>query len=117
MRLPERLNLFDGSTKTIVFNSLEAKELTNISYVKIDFDKEIIQQILKELYHQNTLSLIVEGGKRLLRSFISENLWDEAHLFIGNKYFYNGISSPQIEGTIVSKEEIEDDKLIVYRNY
>lgn len=117
LRLPERLNLFDGSTKTIVFNSLEAKELTNISYVKIDFDKGIIQQILKELYHQNILSLIVEGGKRLLRSFISENLWDEAHLFIGNKYFYNGISSPQIKGKIVSKEEIDDDKLIVYRNY
>ena len=83
---------------------------------KIDFNKEIIQQILKELYKQNILSLIVEGGKRLLRSFISENMWDEAHLFIGNKYFYNGIRSPQIEGRIVSEEKIDDDKLIVYKN-
>jgi diaminohydroxyphosphoribosylaminopyrimidine deaminase/5-amino-6-(5-phosphoribosylamino)uracil reductase len=116
LRLPERLNLFDGSTKTIVFNSLKDKELDNSSYVKIDFDKEITRQILKELYQRNILSLIIEGGKRVLRSFIAENLWDEAHLFIGNKYFYNGIRSPQIGGKIVSKEKIEDDKLIVYKN-
>jgi diaminohydroxyphosphoribosylaminopyrimidine deaminase/5-amino-6-(5-phosphoribosylamino)uracil reductase len=116
LRLPERLNLLDGSTKTIVFNSLENKYLNNTSYVKIDFNKEIIEQILKELYQRNILSLIIEGGKRVLRSFISENLWDEAHLFIGNKYFYNGIRSPQIEGKIVSEERIDDDKLIVYKN-
>jgi diaminohydroxyphosphoribosylaminopyrimidine deaminase/5-amino-6-(5-phosphoribosylamino)uracil reductase len=116
LRLPERLNLLDGSTKTIVFNSLENKYLNNTSYVKIDFNKEIIEQILKELYQRNILSLIIEGGKQVLRSFISENLWDEAHLFIGNKYFYNGIRSPQIEGKIVSEERIDDDKLIVYKN-
>jgi diaminohydroxyphosphoribosylaminopyrimidine deaminase/5-amino-6-(5-phosphoribosylamino)uracil reductase len=116
LRLPERLNLFDGSTKTIVFNSLENKELNNTSYVKIDFGKEITRQILKELYQRNILSLIIEGGKRVLRSFIAENLWDEAHLFIGNKYFYNGIRSPQIKGKIVSKEKIDDDKLIIYKN-
>lgn len=116
LRLPKRLNLFDDSTKTIVFNSLVNKELKNTTYVKIDFNTEITQQVLKELYHRNILSIIVEGGKRLLRSFISENLWDEAHLFIGNKYFYNGISSPQIEGKIVSKEKIDEDKLIIYKN-
>ncbi|NQU53894.1 MAG: bifunctional diaminohydroxyphosphoribosylaminopyrimidine deaminase/5-amino-6-(5-phosphoribosylamino)uracil reductase RibD [Bacteroidetes bacterium] len=116
LRLPERLNLFDGSVKTIVFNSKQNKELENILFVKIDFDKEIIPQILDELYNQNILSAIVEGGKQLLQSFINAKLWDEAHLFIGNKYFYNGINAPQISGKIISSEKMESDKLIIYKN-
>lgn len=116
MRLPERLNLFDGSVKTIVFNSKQKKEFGNISFIKIDFNKKIIPQILKELYAQKMLSVIVEGGKQLLRSFINANLWDETHLFIGNKYFHNGISAPQISGKKISSEDLESDKFIIYKN-
>lgn len=116
LRLPERLNLFDDTVKTIVFNSKQNKEMGKTSFVKIDFNKEIIPQILEELYSQKLLSVIVEGGKQLLRSFINAKLWDEAHLFIGNKYFYNGISAPQISGKKISSEDLDSDKLIIYRN-
>jgi diaminohydroxyphosphoribosylaminopyrimidine deaminase / 5-amino-6-(5-phosphoribosylamino)uracil reductase len=61
---------------------------------------EIPTQILNELHHRKILSVIVEGGKQLLESFIRQNLWDEAHVFIGNKFFYSGISAPKIQGEI-----------------
>lgn len=116
LRLPENLKLFDGSVKTIVFNSVKNLESGNIEYVKIDFSKNIIPQMLKTLYQQNIQSLIVEGGKQLLESFIDANFWDEAYRFIGNKIFTSGIKAPSISGTIIQTEVTGDDQLIIYQN-
>ena len=116
LRLAKNLNLFDGIVKTIVFNSIKNKEIGNIIFMKIDFNTEIIPQILHKLYNQKILSVIIEGGKQLLESFIKSNYWDEACLFIGNKHFLGGIKAPQISGNIVSTEILDSDKLIVYKN-
>jgi len=116
LRLPENLNLFDGTVKTIVFNSLKSEESGNIEFVKIDFNKRMISHILKILYQRKIQSLIVEGGKQLLDSFIEANLWDEAFRFIGKKLFTNGIKAPRIAGTIINSEEIDTDQLFVYKN-
>lgn len=116
LRLSEKLNLFDGTVKTIVFNSIKNREIENILFVKIDFNAEIVPQVLDELYNQKILSVIVEGGEQLLDSFIKSNNWDEAYQFIGNKHFLSGIKAPQISGNIVSTEILDSDKLIVYKN-
>lgn len=116
LRLPEILNLFDGTVKTLVFNSVKNLESGNTEFIRIDFSKNIIPQILKTLYQQNIQSMIVEGGKRLLESFIESNLWDEAYRFTGNKLFKAGIKAPVISGTIILSEETDGDKLIVYKN-
>lgn len=116
LRLPENLNLFDGTVKTIVFNSVKNQESGNIEFVRIDFTRNIIPQVLKSLYQQNIQSVIVEGGKQLLESFISSNLWDEAFRFTGNKFFTSGIKAPSISGTIIHSEKTEGDQLLIYRN-
>ena len=116
LRLAENLNLFDGAAKTIIFNSIKNEENENVLFVKIDFDTEIVPQILDELYNHKILSVIIEGGKQLLESFINAKLWDEAHQFIGNKHFYSGIKAPEISGKIVTTENLDSDKLVVYKN-
>ena len=116
LRLPENLNIFDGTAKTVIFNSIKNEEIGKNRFVKINFDTEIVLQILHELYEQKILSVIVEGGKRLLESFINTNLWDEAHQFIGNKYFRNGIKAPLLSGDIVVSEILDSDQLNVYKN-
>jgi diaminohydroxyphosphoribosylaminopyrimidine deaminase/5-amino-6-(5-phosphoribosylamino)uracil reductase len=116
LRLPKNLNLFDGTVKTLVFNSFKNEENGNIEFIKIDFNKNLIPHILKILYHQNIQSLIVEGGKQLLDSFIEANLWDEAFRFVGNKLFTNGIKAPKISGTMIHSEIIDSDQLLIYRN-
>lgn len=116
LRLPNSLHLFDGTVKTIVFNSVKTEEAGLIEYVKIDFNEKIIPQILKILYHRNIQSLIVEGGKQILDSFIKENIWDETFRFIGDKLFINGIKAPVISGEIIHSERINSDFLFVYKN-
>lgn len=116
LRLPGNLNLFDGSVITLVFNSAKNKKEGNTSFIKIDFSKNIIPQILEELYNRKIQSLIVEGGKQLLESFIRAELWDEALVFEGNKKFQKGIHAPEISGKIVTTETLNSDKLIIFKN-
>ncbi len=117
LRLPDNLNLFDNSTPTVIFNSIRDEKKGNISLLKIDFKKDVIEQVLQKLYELKIQSLIVEGGKQLLESFMEKGIWDEAHVFIGNKWFKKGIVAPQSPEQLVHYEKIEDDELFVYKNH
>lgn len=116
LRLPQTLNLFDRTVKTLVFNSIKNEETENIEFIKIDFDKRVVQHVLKNLFQRNIQSLIVEGGKQLLDSFISSGLWDEAFRFVGNKNFKTGVEAPKISGNPVLSESIDNDRLFIYKN-
>ncbi len=116
LQLNKNLKLFDQTEKTVVFNSIKNVNGEKLVFVKLDYSVNIIPQILSELYKHNVLSVIVEGGRHLLQSFIELKLWDEAHIFIGNKFFGSGISAPEIEGERISHEVLDSDHLIVLRN-
>ena len=117
LRLPQNFKLFDNNSKTIVFNSKTSETKNNTEYSKIDFDKNIIPQILKDLYTREIQSVVIEGGKQLLESFINENLWDEAHLFVGDKFFFSGIEAPRLTGELVSETWLDSDRLKIFRNH
>ncbi len=117
LRLPDNLNLFDNSTPTVIFNSIRDEKKGNISLLKIDFKKDVIEQVLQKLYELKIQSLIVEGGKQLLESFMEKGIWDEAHVFVGNKWFKKGIAAPQSPEQLINYEKIEDDELFVYKNH
>lgn len=117
LRLPKTLKLFDNSSKTIVFNSQKSGNENKTDFIKIDFGKTVIPQILNELYLREIQSVIIEGGKQLLESFIKENLWDEAFIFIGNKFFHEGIEAPRLTGMVHSETHLDNDWLKIIRNH
>ncbi len=114
LRLPSHLNLFDKSQSTLVFTESDKLSDANIEYVKIDFNANVCKQMLDVLFSKKVQSVIIEGGKVLLESFINGGLWDEARVFIGNKTFEDGKQAPVISGKLVSKEEIAGDTLLFY---
>ena len=116
LRIPANYHLFDKSTPTIVFTNAEKYSEENLEYLKIDFEKNIPEQILQELYNKEIQSIIIEGGEQLLKAFIQNNLWDEARIFIANKKFGNGVCAPEFSGSILEKENIAGDELITYKN-
>ena len=116
LRLSKNLALFDNSVETLVFNSLKNEKVQKTHYIQINFAENSIIQILAELRKRNILSLIVEGGKQFLESFISQDLCDEAHVYTGGKIFVAGIKAPKITGKLVSKEKIENDLLLIFKN-
>ena len=115
LKLPLSLHLFDETQRTIVFHqqNIPSERKDNVG---IDFSQNIISQILQHLHRLDIQSVIVEGGAQLINSFIEQNLWDEARVFIGNGYIKKGIKAPGIEAVPVSEEEIGDNLLRFYRN-
>src|ERR1044072_6541121 len=90
LRLPLSLHLFNNEARTFVFNELKDETAGTVQYVKIHSTDSLID-MLQQLHTMEVQSIIVEGGVRLLQSFIARNLWDEARIFKTNKIFVSGI--------------------------
>jgi len=109
LKLSQNLNILSNKIPTIIYNEAKNLKLKNTEYIKIDFRKDVVSQILKDLYSKDIQSIIIEGGEKLLNSFIKSNLWDEARIFTGNKYFKDGIKAPKINTKKSKKYIIGDD--------
>ena len=116
LRLPKTLHVFNQAVPTIVINSLKNEKSENLEWIKIDPSKALTVQILAALYQKNIQSILIEGGAQLLNTFISENLWDEARVFTGEKEFKSGLKSPQIKKEPKYTLQIDTDNLSAYFN-
>ena len=53
-----------------------------------------VEEAVQGLYERGVQSLLVEGGRQTLQSFIDLGLWDEAYVETGNIVVGEGVSSP-----------------------
>lgn len=97
LALPANLALLDDSQKTVIINEKTEKTRGDTQYWKINFDELLLDKLLGRLYQENCQSVIVEGGRQLLQSFIDKQLWDEARIFTGSHFFGRGTEAPRIE--------------------
>ena len=110
LKLSKDLNLFNSEVETIIFNALESKKENKNNYIKITFNN-VIKNLLYKLHRKDIQSVIVEGGCKVLQSFINANLWDEGRVFIADCKLEDGIKSPNIKGKVLSKLKIDVDYL------
>jgi diaminohydroxyphosphoribosylaminopyrimidine deaminase/5-amino-6-(5-phosphoribosylamino)uracil reductase len=115
LSLPKDSKLFDQSAATLVFNGLKDEIKKNLERKQVNLTASLLPQICKELYSRSIQSVIVEGGQKLLQSFINENLWDEARVLTGNKLLKKGVSSPIHKGELISTNKIDDDVLEIFK--
>ena len=115
--LPSTLSLFDGETQTIVFTYHPKQNLKKIEFVKLRHDIHPIETILSHLYENKIQSLIVEGGATLINLFLEKNIWDEARIFIGNKWFEKGVEAPKINQKPIFSEKNDNFTLNFFQNY
>ena len=105
-RIPKQSHIFDNQSKTIVYSAAD-----------IDFNKDIGIQIAGKLFEENIQSLIVEGGRKTLQTFIDENLWDEARIFKGALSMESGTKAPVIHSRSAVRTFILDDELLILTNH
>ncbi|MFE3868656.1 bifunctional diaminohydroxyphosphoribosylaminopyrimidine deaminase/5-amino-6-(5-phosphoribosylamino)uracil reductase RibD [Flavobacterium sp. LS2P90] len=116
-RISNEHHLFDSNVKTIVFSKLKpAVEKENIIFEVIDFEQNIALQITERLYNHQIQSVIIEGGRKTLQTFIDLNLWDEARIFIGDIQISEGIKAPTMVKRPFERLTIGGDELILSRN-
>ncbi len=96
LKLPGTLHLLDQSQPTVIFNELKEEQESELRYVKINFRERLTSQVMDYLYQRGVQSLLVEGGRQLLQTFIDEGQWDEARIFTGRQFFGQGVRAPEI---------------------
>jgi diaminohydroxyphosphoribosylaminopyrimidine deaminase/5-amino-6-(5-phosphoribosylamino)uracil reductase len=115
LRLAASLKVFDGTVRTIVFNTVKHEEGENLIYYQVTDDVNLVHQVVNGLYQMKLLSVIVEGGVQLLQSFIDEDLWDEARVITNESLIVqDGIPAPVITGKLIPEERLRED---VVRRY
>lgn len=115
--LPTNLKLFKRETDTWVVNDKKDEQGDNLQYIKLEFDEDLLENILQRLYDAKVQSLIVEGGAKLLHTFIARGLWDEARVITGDKVIEHGIAAPVLTNTAEAFEtSLAEDMLHVYVN-
>jgi len=132
LRLPSTLKVFDGRSgavdggqrtidggqRTIVFNELKHEEKDNLLYYQLAKDSSLIQQLMIALTQLKILSVLVEGGARLLQSFIDEGYWDEARVITNNELeIPGGLAAPVLrEGKVIERETLMSDTVRYYKH-
>ena len=100
--------------KTIIITE-EEKNISNenIKYESNIFDFHLSESILKILYKNNIQSVIIEGGKQTIQTFIDSNKWDEARIVIGNVFLDDGVKAPIIKKNYNIHNIIKDQLNII----
>lgn len=113
LKLPENLQVFDQIQRTIVFNTYRYEEKKNRLLYKIDTGKNLIQEIMEACLKLNIHSIIVEGGAKLLQSFIESDNWDEAMIITNNQLVVgNGIAAPNLRNAVLkSRQTLLNDSI------
>ncbi|WP_456422668.1 bifunctional diaminohydroxyphosphoribosylaminopyrimidine deaminase/5-amino-6-(5-phosphoribosylamino)uracil reductase RibD [Lutibacter sp.] len=118
LKIPLNYNLFKGSSKVVIFTEENPKNRIDkhVFFEKIDFSKNIPEQICDILYTHEIQAVIIEGGAKTLQSFMDKNLWDEAFVFIGEVVFKKGLKAPKLKKVPIKIKKISTDTLKVYNN-
>lgn len=120
LKLNSDYNVFNDNAETVVISSeikdrkLKTENQLNIEFIDWNLKQKIAQQICDVLYNRNINSIIIEGGAKTLQTFIDEDLWDEARIFIGNSEFNEGTKAPKLKGNLISESKILNDLLRLY---
>ena len=115
LKLNSNNKIFNKSSKTIILNKIQNKESDNVIFLKAE-NKKMIESLMKYLQKIVIISLIVEGGKKTIESFLDANYWDEARVIIGDKKFTNGIKAPNLNRKYYNVESLGKDRIYTYFN-
>ena len=107
----------DAVTTYIFTEKPKILNLKNTFEIEMNFSGNIAQQIVDFMFEKNLQSLIVEGGKQTLQTFIDANLWDEARVFKEMTTLGEGTARPICGSEKIQEENILNDKLTTYYNH
>lgn len=136
LKIPAHYHLMSGSSPTLVFTNQKRKNEINVEYITMkgtgayayaeklrqagegrEASDDFITNILSELYKRNIQSVLVEGGTKLINSFIEQNLWDEARVIINETTIQKGVKAPELRGlSSISEIVIGKDTILFYSN-
>jgi len=118
LKLPSSLKIFNDKQRTVIFNKIRHEEKDHLIYYQVTEDVSLVHQVVNALYQMKIQSVIVEGGARLLQSFIDEEMWDEARVIKNEKLIINnGLNAPTFIDRKAGEEiRISGDSIKIYNH-
>ncbi len=107
-------HIFDPSAPTWVITEKKKSDYKNMKYIQHDFGSGSLEMILSRLHEAKISALIVEGGAKLINSFIEKDLWDEARVFHCDKTLTTGIPAPVIPVAPSRTIKVANDDLKIH---
>jgi diaminohydroxyphosphoribosylaminopyrimidine deaminase/5-amino-6-(5-phosphoribosylamino)uracil reductase len=117
LKLPSHLKIFNRQVRTIVFNKLKHEETDDLLFYQVTEHASLVHQIMNALYQLKILSVMIEGGAKLLQSFLDEDMWDEARVITNEELIVNiGLDAPQfVSASKMGEEKIFTDKVEFFK--
>ena len=115
--LPSGLRLFDGTQQTRAYVDASVPRAAyegrpGVVCVRLDFERDILPQLLDDLYGLSVQSLLVEGGRQLLESFLAADLWDEVRVEQSPVSLGNGVPAPAWPRGRMEVEPLDGNALV-----
>ena len=116
-KLNSNLNIFSIDENYLIATSkTTVTKFPEKNIVRIEDKKNSLHELLNYLYNKNINSILVEGGAKLLESFIEQNLWDEAIQIKSDKNIDEGIKSPLLSCGVCATKKVGNDTHYFYKN-
>jgi diaminohydroxyphosphoribosylaminopyrimidine deaminase / 5-amino-6-(5-phosphoribosylamino)uracil reductase len=117
LQLPPHLHLFNRQVPTIIFNEVKEEIGDNLRYFLLNATEPLPLQICHALYKLSIQSVIIEGGRQLLQSFVDADCYDEIRLIENTSLrIGNGLAAPQFSPLPVAEDfQLGTDRIIIFR--
>jgi len=96
-RIPNDYQLLNGLHPTLIFTETAKTSKENLRFINLKFDENCLDSLLKALFDNLIHSVLVEGGSKLLHSFIEKGYWDEVHIEVSELEIDEGVRAPVLQ--------------------
>ena len=110
-----RLKLGNDEAPTLVLTNESDSISGNVRFVAVG-NVHDLDGVLRRLHAENILSVLVEGGAHVLRSFLECGLWDEARVIVSDNSLGSGLKSPSISRVPTTEQRSSTDRIHYYYN-
>jgi diaminohydroxyphosphoribosylaminopyrimidine deaminase/5-amino-6-(5-phosphoribosylamino)uracil reductase len=110
-----RLKLGNDEAPTLVLTNESDSISGNIRFVAVG-NVHNLDSVLRGLHAENIVSILVEGGAHVLRSFLECGLWDEARVIVSDNSLGSGLKAPSISRMPSTEQRSATDSIYYYYN-
>jgi len=116
LRLPQHLQVFDGSQRTLVFNTQKQDTRGSVEYYPVK-EEGFIEGVWQSLHQLTIQSVLVEGGQTLLQALLDAGYCDEIRVIRSAQVWAKeGLRAPQLKNVQpLAVTRLDNDTIEIYR--
>jgi diaminohydroxyphosphoribosylaminopyrimidine deaminase / 5-amino-6-(5-phosphoribosylamino)uracil reductase len=109
--------VLDGQAPSLIFNLAFNHEDEHNTWIKLNNKADFLKEMMSVLYQKNIQSILVEGGRGILQSFIDQDLWDEAlQITAPQLQLLQGTSAPKLVQKAYRSQILHNNVLNFYHH-